>query len=138
MPSHALSSAMYPIIFMVIWRKLLFYCSQLINVRYQIGYLFFLIQFTVFQRFMDCFGNFICYMQQLFFALARNGNYSFISLVSCFPIKSYTFFGFWCFLVSNVLWIIRGWQMRVYVLILLQFVLVLLNIRGIYKNLIDN
>lgn len=42
--------------------------------------------------------------------------------------------GFWCFLVSNVLWIIWGWHDHAYALIALQCGLVALNIRGAYKN----
>jgi hypothetical protein len=42
--------------------------------------------------------------------------------------------GFWCFLLSNVLWIIWGWHDRAYALIALQISLALLNIRGAYKN----
>ena len=42
--------------------------------------------------------------------------------------------GFWCFLLSNVLWIIWGWHARAYALIVLQVALAVLNIRGAYKN----
>ncbi len=42
--------------------------------------------------------------------------------------------GFWCFLLSNVLWIIWGWHDRAYALIALQVALAALNIRGAYKN----
>jgi hypothetical protein len=42
--------------------------------------------------------------------------------------------GFWIFLVSNVLWIVWGWHVRAYALILLQVCLALLNIRGAQKN----
>jgi hypothetical protein len=42
--------------------------------------------------------------------------------------------GFWCFLVSNVLWIIWGWYDDAYALIALQIALAALNIRGAYKN----
>lgn len=42
--------------------------------------------------------------------------------------------GFWFFLLSNVLWIIWGWQDHAYALIALQIALAALNIRGAYKN----
>ena len=42
--------------------------------------------------------------------------------------------GFWCFLLSNVLWIIWGWHDHAYALILLQVSLAILNVRGAYKN----
>ena len=42
--------------------------------------------------------------------------------------------GFWLFLLSNVLWILWGWQDRAYALIVLQFCLAFLNIRGAWKN----
>ena len=42
--------------------------------------------------------------------------------------------GFWIFLVSNVLWIVWGWHVQAYALILLQVCLALLNIRGAQKN----
>lgn len=42
--------------------------------------------------------------------------------------------GFWCFLLSNVLWIVWGWHDRAYALIALQLSLAALNIRGAYKN----
>jgi hypothetical protein len=42
--------------------------------------------------------------------------------------------GFWCFLVSNALWIIWGWHDNAYALIALQIALAALNIRGAYKN----
>ncbi len=42
--------------------------------------------------------------------------------------------GFWCFLASNVLWIIWGWYDRAYALIALQIALAALNVRGAYKN----
>lgn len=42
--------------------------------------------------------------------------------------------GFWCFLVSNVLWIIWGWSSNAYALLILQIALALLNIRGAKKN----
>jgi hypothetical protein len=42
--------------------------------------------------------------------------------------------GFWIFLISNVLWIVWGWHVQAYALILLQVCLALLNIRGAQKN----
>jgi len=42
--------------------------------------------------------------------------------------------GFWCFLVSNVLWVTWGWHAGAYALIALQVALAFLNIRGVYKN----
>jgi hypothetical protein len=42
--------------------------------------------------------------------------------------------GFWCFLLSNVLWIIWGWHANAYALIVLQIALAVLNIRGVRKN----
>jgi hypothetical protein len=43
-------------------------------------------------------------------------------------------FGFWCFLVSNVLWVIWGWHAGAHALIVLQFALAAMNIRGALKN----
>ena len=42
--------------------------------------------------------------------------------------------GFWCFLVSNVLWVIWGWSQGAYALVLLQFALAGINIRGANEN----
>ena len=42
--------------------------------------------------------------------------------------------GFWLFLISNVLWIIWGLEDGAYALIVLQIFLALLNIRGALKN----
>jgi len=42
--------------------------------------------------------------------------------------------GFWLFLLSNVLWIVWGWHDKAYALIVLQLLLGLLNIRGAMKN----
>ncbi len=42
--------------------------------------------------------------------------------------------GFWCFLFSNVLWIIWGLDDHAYALIALQIALAVLNVRGAYKN----
>ena len=43
-------------------------------------------------------------------------------------------FGFWCFLLSNVLWIVWAWHDRAYALVALQVALAGLNVRGAYKN----
>jgi hypothetical protein len=42
--------------------------------------------------------------------------------------------GFWCFLLSNVLWLIWGLHDHAYALIALQIALAALNVRGVYKN----
>jgi hypothetical protein len=42
--------------------------------------------------------------------------------------------GFWCFLVSNVLWVAWGVHDHAYALIGLQIFLAAMNARGIYKN----
>ncbi|MEY2495670.1 MAG: hypothetical protein QOJ45_2162 [Verrucomicrobiota bacterium] len=42
--------------------------------------------------------------------------------------------GFWIFLLSNVLWVGWGWHDHAYALIVLQFGLAILNIRGVAKN----
>jgi hypothetical protein len=42
--------------------------------------------------------------------------------------------GFWCFLLSNVLWVVWGFHDRAWALVGLQFCLAALNIRGVYKN----
>lgn len=42
--------------------------------------------------------------------------------------------GFWCFLLSNVLWIVWGWHDEAHALVVLQFALAALNMRGAYKN----
>ena len=42
--------------------------------------------------------------------------------------------GFWCFLLSNVLWVVWGWHVSAYGLVTLQIALALLNFRGVYKN----
>ena len=43
-------------------------------------------------------------------------------------------YGFWIFLLSNLLWIVWGWHDRAYALIALQIALAALNVRGAYKN----
>jgi hypothetical protein len=42
--------------------------------------------------------------------------------------------GFWCFLLSNLLWIAWGWHTAAWALLVLQIALAALNIRGAYKN----
>jgi sugar phosphate permease len=42
--------------------------------------------------------------------------------------------GFWIFLLSNVLWLVWGWHDRAYALVALQIGLAVLNIRGVSKN----
>ena len=42
--------------------------------------------------------------------------------------------GFWCFLASNVLWVVWGWHAQAWALILLQIMLVAMNVRGLRRN----
>jgi hypothetical protein len=42
--------------------------------------------------------------------------------------------GFWCFLLSNVLWIIWGVHDHAYALVALQVALAILNVRGAHEN----
>ncbi|HEY8101304.1 MAG TPA: hypothetical protein VIF82_11170 [Burkholderiaceae bacterium] len=42
--------------------------------------------------------------------------------------------GFWCFLLSNALWIVWGYHDGAYALIALQIALAAMNIRGAKKN----
>ena len=42
--------------------------------------------------------------------------------------------GFWVFLVSNALWIAWGWHTASWALVVLQFSLIAMNIRGARKN----
>ena len=42
--------------------------------------------------------------------------------------------GFWCFIASNVLWVVWGWHDHAHALVALQFGLAALNARGVYKN----
>ena len=42
--------------------------------------------------------------------------------------------GFWCFVVSNVLWVVWGWHDGAWALIALQAGLFALNVRGARKN----
>ena len=43
-------------------------------------------------------------------------------------------FGFWMFILSNVLWIIWGFHDKAWALISLQVALMAMNVRGIFKN----
>ena len=43
-------------------------------------------------------------------------------------------FGFWIFLLSNILWIAWGAYDHAYALIVLQIGLAILNLRGVAKN----
>jgi hypothetical protein len=42
--------------------------------------------------------------------------------------------GFWVFMLSNVLWAVWGWHTKAYALIALQACLAAMNIRGARKN----
>jgi hypothetical protein len=42
--------------------------------------------------------------------------------------------GFWCFIVSNIVWIIWGWSANAFALIVLQVGLFIINVRGAEKN----
>ena len=61
-----------------------------------------------------------------------------ITIVAAWMIASQRKFkrnwGFWLFLLSNILWIIWGVADSAYALIALQFALAALNIRGAVKN----
>jgi hypothetical protein len=46
--------------------------------------------------------------------------------------------GFWIFLVSNVLWVLWGIHAQAYALILLQVCLAGMNIRGVKKTQADS
>jgi len=48
--------------------------------------------------------------------------------------KKWRRWGFWVFLLSNVLWAGWGWHDHAYALILLQIGLAALNIRGVATN----
>ena len=48
--------------------------------------------------------------------------------------KKWRHWGFWIFIVSNVLWVAWGWQAGAYALVVLQFGLAFLNLRGVAKN----
>ncbi len=42
--------------------------------------------------------------------------------------------GFYCFILSNILWVIWGWHSQAYALIVLQAGLFAVNLRGKRKN----
>ncbi len=42
--------------------------------------------------------------------------------------------GFWVFLASNALWIVWGWYTSSWALVVLQFCLIAMNVRGAVKN----
>ena len=42
--------------------------------------------------------------------------------------------GFWVFLLSNVLWIAWGWHTAAWALVVLQLCLIAMNVRGARKN----
>jgi hypothetical protein len=44
---------------------------------------------------------------------------------------------FWCFILSNVLWVIWGLHANAYALIVLQLCLCVMNLRGFRKNLLQ-
>jgi hypothetical protein len=41
--------------------------------------------------------------------------------------------GFWCFVLSNILWTLWGWHTQAFALIILQVGLLVLNLRGAKK-----
>jgi len=45
--------------------------------------------------------------------------------------------GFWCYLLSNVLWVLWGWQAGAWALVVLQVALAAMNIRGVRNNHTD-
>ena len=42
--------------------------------------------------------------------------------------------GFWCFILSNILWVVWGIHAHAYALVCLQVALAFLNVRGASKN----
>jgi uncharacterized membrane protein len=48
--------------------------------------------------------------------------------------KSKRAIGFWIFILSNILWVAWGIEKKAYALIFMQIGLLLMNLRGIYKN----
>lgn len=42
--------------------------------------------------------------------------------------------GFWCFLASNMLWMVWGWHTAAYALVILQLALTVTNVRGLRRN----
>ena len=61
-----------------------------------------------------------------------------VSLYAAFMIGSKKpgkrIFGFWMFILSNVLWIVWGVHDEAWALIALQVALMAMNVRGIFKN----
>jgi len=61
-----------------------------------------------------------------------------VSLYAAFMIGSKKagkrIFGFWMFILSNVLWIVWGFHDEAWALISLQVALMAMNVRGIFKN----
>jgi len=61
-----------------------------------------------------------------------------VSLYAAFMIGSKKagkrIFGFWMFILSNIMWIVWGIHDEAWALISLQVALMALNIRGIFKN----
>lgn len=61
-----------------------------------------------------------------------------VSLYAAFMIGSKNakkrIFGFWMFILSNLLWIVWGVHDEAWALIALQVALMAMNFRGIYKN----
>jgi len=61
-----------------------------------------------------------------------------VSLYAAFMIGSKKagkrIFGFWMFIVSNIMWIIWGLHDEAWALISLQVALMAMNVRGIFKN----
>lgn len=47
-------------------------------------------------------------------------------------------FGFWIYLSSNALWVAWGGHDGAWALVVLQFALVMLNVRGVKKNNMDD
>ncbi len=50
------------------------------------------------------------------------------------PIQEMATIGLYVFLLSNVLWLAWGWHDRAWAIVILQFGLAVLNIRGAAKN----
>lgn len=50
------------------------------------------------------------------------------------PAKARRNWGFWLFLLSNLLWVVWGWVAGAYALIVLQFGLAVMNILGVRKS----
>ena len=48
--------------------------------------------------------------------------------------KSRRTWGFWCFILSNVLWLAWGWYASAWAVMVLQVGLFALNVRGVRKN----